>query len=478
MASINLTENMTSKASVESKGQLSSDMCVVLYFSLGVFVYALIVSFLLQTVVIPRVFSNPDAVKGLVVLDSIGFDGVARVKAEEIARNGWSAWELRPSGHMPAGIASAFYTIWKPVPYSVLPFNALVHAIAAGVTLLILRSFFLKLPALLGALVFALNPAAMEWVAQIHRDGVFICGNLMFVFAMIKLNAKVNDNDNSCCRIAIAMLLAVAIFGIGIVWIARPYWIQVMMLSSVMCFFISAIDMKSSWAKQTRVCGVLRMLGVATLILLQVWIVRSYGQFEPVDMSLVPSFGMPRGEEDGAHSASMSWVRTAWIPDFMEELLYRIAISRRSVLAHGGGSVIDSDRFFQSGVEVIAYIPRALQVGVLSPFPSLWAGQASTSAMVVGRKIVGGATFLFYICLVGSAVSFVKMRAWPGVWTMVVLCLIGILVYAMTYPNIGTLMRYRYGFYMLIVAFGAAYWSSIFFKLRHEARSSPLKVLP
>ncbi len=453
---------------MKSKSQLSSDMRVVLYFGLGVFVYALLVSFLLQTVVIPRVFSSPDTVRGLVVIDSIGFDGVARVKAEEIARNGWSAWELRPSGHMPAGIASIFYAIWKPVPYSVLPFNALIHAIAAGVVLLILRSFFPKVPALLGTLVFALNPAAMEWVAQIHRDGVFICGNLMFIFAMIKLNAKFNDS--SCSRIAIVMPLAVAIFGIGIVWIARPYWIQVMMLSSIMGFFISAINMKSVWAGRARACGALRMFGMAILILLQVCIVKSHAQFEPVDMSMISSFGAPGGEERNS-VYSTSWTRTSWIPNFVDERLYRIAISRRGTLSHAGGSVVDSDRLFESGVEVLTYVPRALQVGVLSPFPSLWSGQASTPAITIGRKVVGGVTFVCYICLIGSAVGIVKMRVWPEVWTMVGLCIMGILMFAMANSNIGTLIRYRYGFYMLIVAFGAAYWASVFFRLRHETGS-------
>ena len=468
---------MTSKASVKSKSQLSSDMRVVLYFSFGVFVYTLRVSFLLQTVVIPRAFSNPGAARGLVVLDSIGFDGIARVKAGEIAQNGWSAWELSPGGHMPAGIASLFYAIWKPAPYSVLPFNALIHAIAAGIAWLILRSFFLKLPALMGALTFALNPAAMEWVAQIHRDGVFICGNLMFVFAMIKLSEKCNRNDNSCSKLAIVMPLAVAICGMGIVWMARPYWIQVMVLSSVMVFFISVVNVKSNLAGPSRAYGVLRMFGIAILILLQVWIVKNHIQFDPVDMGSISSFGASDGEEeDSVHSAS--WARTSWIPNFVDERLYRIAILRRGTLSHAGGSVVDSDRLLESGVEVLAYIPRALQVGVLSPFPNLWSGQASTLALTIGRKVVGGVTLVFYICLIGLAVGIVKMRARPEVWTMVGLCVMGTLMFAIANSNIGTLIRYRYGFYMLVVAFGAAYWSSIFFRWCHKAGSFPLEESP
>ena len=465
-------------------GQLSSDMCMVLYFSLGVFVYALLVSFLLQTVVIPRVFSNPDAVRGLVGLDSIGFDGVARVKAEEIARKGWSAWELRPDGHVPAGIASIFYAIWKPVPYSVLPFNALLHAIAAGIALLILRSFFSGFPALLGATVFALNPTALEWVAQIHRDGIFICGNLMFICGLVKLAVNLNSKDGDERKFTLAIWIVLAAIGTGFVWIVRPYWIQAMMLASVVYFLISAINMKSIWAKQTRACSVFRVLGIASLILFQVWIVKSHTQFESMDLSSTPAFNVSVSE--GGNSVDVPWHRnqslygllavwnkTSWLPSFVENRLYQIAYLRWSTIAHGGGSLIDSDRLFVSGVEVLAYIPRALQVGVLSPFPNLWYGQASTPALTIARKVAGSVTIVFYICLIGSVAGIAQMRARPEVWAMVGLCLMGILVYAITTSNIGTLIRFRYGFYMLLVGFGAAHWSSIFFRLRHEARSSP-----
>ena len=145
-------------------------------FWLGIFVfgYSLLVGASVQLWVIPQLFAQPGAADGLVVLDSIGFDRIARAKAGEIASLGWSAWELRPQWPSPAGIASAFYAIWNPVPSSMLPFNAAVHAISACVVMAILRNFFAAMPALLGALVFALNTASLEWVDQFHRYGVFI----------------------------------------------------------------------------------------------------------------------------------------------------------------------------------------------------------------------------------------------------------------------------------------------------------------
>ena len=458
---------------MKNKIQLSGDACMVLCFCFGVFAYAWVVSFLLQVVVIPRNFSGLDAARGLVVFDSIGFDGIASIKAKEILRNGWSAWELRPGdGNMPAGIASIFYVIWKPVPYSVLPFNSLIHAIAAGVVLLILRSFFQKLPAVLGAAVFALNPAAMEWVSQIHREGVFICGNLMFIFGMIRLSVENNSKNDPSDKFTIVLPLALAIFGVGVVWIARIYWIPVMAISSIMVLAISVINVKPVWAKQANAYSVLRIIGIVSIITLQILVIRNCAPSGLLDMSSIP-FSKAQESEEKNSAHSMFWSKTSWLPNFVDGRLYRMALWRRGAILHGGGSIVDSDRLLWSSVEIFSYIPRALQVGVLSPFPSLWSGQASTPALTIGRKIVGITTCIFYICLVGSILGIAKMRARPEVWAMTGLCLIGILVYAIGYPNVGTLIRYRYGFYMLVVAFGTAHWSSILFRLRDEARSSP-----
>ena len=86
---------------------------------------ALIVQFILPQV-LPKVFWA----HGLFVPDSTGFHQVAVQKAVEIAQKGWGAWELRPQNQYPAGVTSIFYYLWKPEPYSMIPFNAVLHATA------------------------------------------------------------------------------------------------------------------------------------------------------------------------------------------------------------------------------------------------------------------------------------------------------------------------------------------------------------
>ena len=174
-----------------------SEPRLIILLGVAFFVYSLCVSALIQGYFIPKVFPHFNLGDGLVVLDSTGFNKIAKTKSAEILEKGWGAWELRPQTQSPAGIASVFYSLWTPKPYSLLPFNALVHALSGCVVLWFLRHFFSWKPAILGASLFVLNPAALEWVAQIHRDGVFILGNLLVLVCLIQLGKGLKLNKLS-----------------------------------------------------------------------------------------------------------------------------------------------------------------------------------------------------------------------------------------------------------------------------------------
>ena len=204
-----------------------SDTRALFYFGVVTFIYALSVGVFIQLYAIPILFPHFNLGDGLAVLDSVGFDKIAREKAVEITEKGWRAWELRPQINSPAGIASAFYTLWTSKPYTMLPLNAIVHALSGCLVVWMLRHFFSWKPAILGGALFVLNPAAMEWIAQIHRDGIFVLGNLMvlaclFQFSKSLVSGKVSN---------MAWGLFWGLSGTIVVWVARPFWIQVLSVS-------------------------------------------------------------------------------------------------------------------------------------------------------------------------------------------------------------------------------------------------------
>lgn len=227
-----MTENLSK--TVRSEGR------TLLLIGTIFFVYALSVGALVQCYLIPTVFPHLDLGDGLVILDSTGFNQIAKIKAAEILDKGWAAWELRPQGLSPPGIASIFYALWTPKPYSLLPFNALVHALSGGLVLWLLRHFFPWKPAVIGASIFVLNPAALEWVAQIHRDGIFILGNLLVLACLMQLEKGLRLGKKR----ALAWGLLCGLIGTSIAWVARTYWAQVLLVMFFLCVCLIVIH---SW---------------------------------------------------------------------------------------------------------------------------------------------------------------------------------------------------------------------------------------
>ncbi|MBL1140642.1 MAG: hypothetical protein HND53_01265 [Proteobacteria bacterium] len=215
----------------------NSNAWVLFYFGVITFVYMLCASSFIQIYVIQVLFPQFNLGDGLAVFDSAGFDQIAKSKAIEINEKGWGAWELRPrgntgnAGQSPSGIASFFYTLWAPKPYVMLPFNAFVHALSGCLVVWLLRIFYSWVPSLLGGALFVLNPAAMEWAAQIHRDGIFILGNLMVLASLFHLFKILETGKIS--NMIWSMFLGM--FGTSLVWVARPYWIQVLITSIILC---------------------------------------------------------------------------------------------------------------------------------------------------------------------------------------------------------------------------------------------------
>ena len=454
---------------------------------LGIFIfgYSWLAGACLQLWVIPKLFSNAGASDGLVVLDSIGFDRIAKVRAIEIVNQGWSAWELRPQGQSPAGIATLFYVLFGSSPLSMLPFNATVHALSACMVMVIFRNYFSAVPAMIGALFFSLNPASLEWVAQIHRDGIFILGNLLLIHGLMSFSRQYEANADQRPWHLLS-LVAIPIVGSLLIWVARPYWLQVMLatflVSSVVFIFVG-LSRRGRISKRRMACLTAMLVSVAAF---QFSLIRFFSPFDPVVMPDVTNMasdlgsgkgsgkrsggGLPSGPVSGSDFEpvlepltphSFVWRQSEWLPMFIERRFYGIVLFRLGVIKTGGNTLADPDQLLDSAGAIIEYVPRALQLGILSPLPNLWGGQASTPAMTMARKVMGAVTVLFYACLVGTAMGLYRMRKLLALWVMIGTCCFAILIYAITYPNIGSLVRFRYGFYMLLVGFGVASWCNL-----------------
>jgi len=445
---------------------------VILFLGIAVFVWTWFLSLILQLWVIPHFFSHAGSNEGLVILDSFGFHEQAKQKAAEISTLGWSVWELRPYGQSPVGFASAFYVFFGTSPQSFLPFNALVHALSACIVLTILRKYFSIYPSLIGSLIFVLNPASFEWVAQIHRDGIFILGTLLFILGWINFFDDYDDLRQKNLKYFLRLSL-IFIIGIFVIWVGRPYWIQITLILTI--FFggfllcLRVFDGQPFDLRRISIC----LCIVTMLIFFQLLLTSGKTAYT---VTYVPSQieeGIQSGGGGGSSkpeggipsgSSTYTYQHSDWLPWAFEKHVYQIAMIRGNNLILGGNTLVDASYRFDSLMSFLSYFPRALQIGLLSPLPNLWVGQGSTPAMTAARKIMGPVTVVFYFSLVGAIMGVYFLRKRPSFWITYLNLLLGILVFAVITPNVGTIIRYRYGFYMLLVAIGVAVWCEICMK--------------
>jgi hypothetical protein len=169
-----------------------------------------------------------------------------------------------------------------------------------------------------------------------------------------------------------------------------------------------------------------------------------------------PRVPSAEGSVDGGRPRSFDWEPTPWLPGFVDDQFKSIARDRGN-LAHASknsGSGIDLEIQFGNAGAAIAYVPRALQIGFLAPFPDLWFSEGRKAASGATRALSAAEMIVAYFCLLGLPAAVWTQRRCLALWTVLGVCTGMILVYALTVPNIGSLYRFRFPFYLPVVCIG------------------------
>ena len=148
------------------------------------------------------------------------------------------------------------------------------------------------------------------------------------------------------------------------------------------------------------------------------------------------------------------------MPRIIETSFLRISVLRQGYLTTPGykssGSMIDKEINLESIKEFIIYLPRALQIGFLAPFPNEWFSQANSPGGKIMKLVAGLEMSLVYISLIFLPYGFWRWRFSLEFWLAIIFSGVINLIYSYATPNLGSLYRLRYGFIMLMVAIGVA----------------------
>lgn len=418
---------------------------------LAFFGYTLAVGFLVQLVLLPRVLPalhwRADLLTGP---DSTTFHQLAVYRAARIRAEGWGTWEVRPYGHAPVGLASAVYALAGPEPWALVPIHAAAHATSALLLLAVVETFARPRVALLATLPFLLYPSATSLYTQLHKDGWFILGALLFAYGWLGL-----ARPGAWSGPGVPLRSAAWVWlGSLLIWIMRPYGALLLQALG----FLLAFLLTAALGLRVRRSGLSwrRAAAAAALAWLMVGGVTVLARQELPVMEYVavgePEFGRAAGSRIGR------WQRWRWLPAFLDYRLRELAVVRDNYrLGYPeAGLNIDTDVAFRSPADILAYLPRAAAIVLFAPFPAQWAGAGTTAGGTLMRRVAGVEMLGLYLGLALLPYAVWRWRRRVELYVLLAYALGMMLVYGAAVTNVGALYRFRYGFIMMLFALGLA----------------------
>jgi hypothetical protein len=119
------------------------------------------------------------------------------------------------------------------------------------------------------------------------------------------------------------------------------------------------------------------------------------------------------------------------------------------------GSDIDHGIHFNSMADIIRYVPRAVVVGFLAPFPSMWFNDGKQVG-AGGRRLSGFETLMTYIIECLALFGMRRQRKNLAAWFLFLVVSMGTVAVGLVVSNIGTLYRVRYPFWAMLIILSAA----------------------
>lgn len=438
------------------------------------FLFSALLALVWQTLVLPMMPSL-HAGHGLMFNDAIVFHSEALAIAARIKASGWGAWTLIPSGEFTGnvGLLSAHYALFGPHPTVFIPIQAGFHALGATLLFAIGReitgSARSATPSAIAAALFTVQPSALVWYGQNHKDAFLIAGFLMIALALVRAGNRQRARERW------ATTGGLVIGGLGLVFSMRPHMLAVYAACTVGALAVAA-SISTLLRGRVAAFSALGMLAVCGVLLAAAAFAPRMHSFTTSEApvaakteSSATSAGGSPGSAAPSRTASGMFIPSAWswkpstlVPPLVDRALAQTAAIRVHFLEYGesigAGSTIDADRRPDNLPAVLAYLPRAALAGLFAPFPNTWTDRVSLPRLVGAIE-----TSLLYLLAPGVLLLFVfGGRPDPRVIALLGLAIAVVTILCFVSPNAGTLHRVRYGQAMLVSLVGLIGWHCAF----------------
>lgn len=450
------------------------------------FVFFLVVAMgmLLQLALIP--ISPWHAGNGLLMGgDWVSYHALALNHSEQIDVLGWSYWNPRVNDQAPAGVAAAFYHLFSyDRPLVLLPLHALLFALSATSIFNLFQIFGFDSKYSIAALVpfFAFPSSAMIW-GQMGKDVYSLLGFIVLCGFWVGLPGKMGKFAH--CKFGVVIDLLCVFAAVSLILFVRPHLLEVLVLCGVFCAFLSLAYLAFSvFLAAHKGIGsdmgrenIISYVFVAIIAILVHFAAAGFVNYIAAPSNVAEDAGHLSSEigaggagydglaipiESGPVHICPNWTNSSILPDRLEARLERLSCTRSEFATRytEAGSNIDVNVEFLNVWDILTYLPRALQVAFLSPFPNHWFSDGAGGGSQIMRAVAGFEMIYVYFCLLGIVLAI--LRPHLRLPTILALCFtsIFVLIHVLVIANVGTIYRMRYPAMIIWVCFGVLGWVS------------------
>ena len=411
-----------------------------------------------------------DGIMGSFAFDSYEYQRGA-IEAAGLLRDGHvGAWATAPHPLHTKIIGVCFALLSPLFGYSTLsaePYNLACYLVVVGLVFALGRELGGQRVGVLAATIVALWPTFLLHTLQLLKDPIFVMGALAFV---------------SC----------------AVTWLSRTYRpaasAGVSIVTIVLVLVLAVVRFSAVWL----------MIGVALLTLVLL-IVRQRRERRLLLWNMAPPLAIlltgllllpftgPQTIERSKHSQSLAagplksdGDPAARVPTLLKSIgpgnkfARRISNTRSRFAASyaESGSLLDTNAEFRYISDLLRYAPRAFEVGMWAPFPSMWLA-AGKRVGNVGKIVSGFETLAVYVLQLLALLALVREPRRLELWFLIAISVCGVTALGFVVPNVGAIYRFRYVFWMLLVVAAMAAFSASVTRRRHttEARRAVVALL-
>lgn len=288
------------------------------------------------------------------------------------------------------------------------------------------------------ALVINFSPTFLVHSVQPLRDPLYICLFCASIYYLLTISYK-NLNINQFLKLLVSLYIIILFL-----WMIRDNAFPVFLAISLVGFILFLIG---KWGTHKSHLPQISLYGVFIFSIMLMPTFFSSLQPKPFWSGVVS-----KEKKEKSQNFSQKQLEKG-VPNSVRYLNgIRRGVNYQNE-TEDGSSAMDRNVVFESWGEVILYSPKAVLIGIFSPFPNMWFEDGKMFGRV-GRLVAAFEVLIIYILSAFSLLTFYYQRKNFGFWLIGLTVLIGCGALGFVVTNIGTLYRMRYVFWFLLVILG------------------------